>query len=88
LSGWRGLNYDILNGLSFGPAGAMTTDSTNTAGIRLGAVIGIFSVSPTRAGWFPIGSETSVVVTGGSGHLYVAVNDTPCPKRWKAILAW
>jgi hypothetical protein len=44
-------------------------------------------MSPIRADWFPIDSGTSIFVTGGSGHLSVAVNDHPRPKRWKAILS-
>jgi hypothetical protein len=69
-----GLNYDAT-GSEYGFAGAMSTDTTNPAVIRLGAVVGTFSANPTRSDWFLIGLDSTFVVPGGGAHLYVAVND-------------
>ena len=71
-----GLNY--FNGL-YGFAGKMTTDTTDPAVIRLGAVVGTFSTTPGRDDWFLIGLDRTFIVPTGGAHLYVAVNDTDSP---------
>jgi DNA-binding winged helix-turn-helix (wHTH) protein len=60
---------------SFGFAGALTTDTRHPNAIRVGAVVGTFSSTPTRDDWFSIGRGTQVTVPAGGAHLYVAVND-------------
>ena len=72
-----GLNYDSV-GSGFGFAGKMTTDTTDPAIIRDGAVVGTFSATPTRADWFFIGYGGSFTAPA-SGNLYLAVNDSYSP---------
>ena len=70
-----GANYDAT-GSGYGFATKLTTDTTDPAAIRLGAVVGTFSASPVRGDWFLIGNGVTVTVPAGGAHLYVAVNDT------------
>ena len=84
--GGDGINHYVGGGAnfaggSFGPAGAQSTDTTDPATIRLGAVIGTFSPNPTRSDWFLIGYGAIVVVPDTTAHLYVAVNDTYYPNN-------
>jgi hypothetical protein len=73
-----GCNYDVALGGAgaFGPAGAMTTDTTDPGALRFGSVIGTFSPSPGRSDWFLIGLADTVVVPQAGAHLYVAVHDS------------
>jgi hypothetical protein len=74
-----GANFDAT-GSGYAFAGKMTTDTTDPAAIRAGAVVGTFSATPTRADWFLIGLDTTFLVpllpTGAPSHLFVAVNDS------------
>ena len=54
----------------------MTTDTTDPADIRFGAVVGTFSASPSRSDSFYVGYGGSFVVPAGGGDLFLAVNDT------------
>lgn len=75
-----GANYDAVQPANpYGPAGAMTTDTTDPAAIRFGALIGTFSASPSRADWFLVGTGTSIVSPGGT--LYLAINDSFYPNN-------
>ena len=69
-----GANYDTNSG-SYGIAGAQTTDTTSSAAIRFGAVVGTFVGTPARGDWFNVGLSNSVVVPAGGAHLYLAVSD-------------
>jgi len=75
-----GINYDIY-GRVYGPAGALTTDSTRTDAIRFGALIGTFSNTPSRGDWFLIGLGTSVTVPTEGANLYMAVSDSYWPNN-------
>jgi hypothetical protein len=68
--------YDAGGGSGFPFAGKATTDTTDPAGIRDGAVVGTFNPSPANTNWFDIGYGGTFVVPAGGAHLYVAVNDT------------
>ncbi len=70
-----GANYDAT-GSGYGFATKLTTDTTDPAAIRNGAVVGTFSTSPARTDWFLIGNGATLTVPAGGAHLYVAVNDT------------
>jgi hypothetical protein len=70
-----GANYDI-SGSGFPFAGKMTTDTTDTADIRDGAVVGTFSANPARGNWFRVGASGKITVPAGGAHLYLAVNDS------------
>ena len=70
-----GANFD-MTGSGYPFAGKTTTDTTDAAVIRIGAVVGTFSSSPTRADWFFIGKGGTIQVPAGGGHLFVSVNDT------------
>jgi hypothetical protein len=70
-----GLNFDTT-GSGFGFAGKMTTDTSDPAAIRDGAVVGTFSSAPGREDWFVIGLGGQVVIPVGGAHLYLAVNDS------------
>jgi uncharacterized repeat protein (TIGR03803 family) len=68
--------YDAGGGSGFPFAGKATTDTTDPAGIRDGAVVGTFNPSPANTNWFDIGYGGTFVVPAGGAHLYIAVNDT------------
>ncbi|MEP6809491.1 MAG: LamG-like jellyroll fold domain-containing protein [Chthoniobacterales bacterium] len=70
-----GQNFDTT-GAGYGFAGKLTTNTTDPAAIRSGAVVGTFSSTPARADWFLIGNGKTVQVPAGGAHLYVAVNDS------------
>ncbi len=70
-----GLNYDAT-GSGFSFTGKPTTDTTDPAGIRDGAVVGTFNPSPSNTNWFNIGYGGTFTVPAGGAHLYVAVNDS------------
>ena len=70
-----GANYDV-SGSGFPFAGKLTTDTTDPADIRVGAIVGTFSANPTRANWFVIGTSGKITVPSGGAHLYLAGNDT------------
>ena len=70
-----GFNYDVVLP-AYGFAGKQTTDTTDPAAIRLGAVVGTFSATPNRNDWFLIGKSNTVAFPPGGAHLYVAVLDT------------
>ena len=70
-----GLAYDAT-GSGFPFAGKLTTDTTDPAGIRDGAVVGTFNPSPANTNWFYIGYGGTFTVPAGGAHLYVAVNDS------------
>lgn len=59
---------------SFGYAGKKTTDTSDPAAIRLGALVGTFAASPTRDDWFLIGAGTTLTSPGGT--LRVLVNES------------
>jgi hypothetical protein len=70
-----GFNYDIgLPGYGF--AGKLTTDTVDPATIRIGAVVGTFSATPSRNDWFLVGRSNTVAFPSGGAHLYLAVLDT------------
>ncbi len=71
-----GANYTISGGSQFTFAGAQTTDTTNPADIRGGAIVGTFSSAPTIADWFLVGTGGVFTIPAGGAHLYLAVNDT------------
>lgn len=72
-----GLNYVPGHGdISWPVGGKQTTDTTDPATIRFGALIGTFSDSPQREDWFCIGLGTKVTVPDGGRHLYLLVNDS------------
>jgi hypothetical protein len=75
-----GANFDVVANV-FGPAGDMSTDTTDPKTIRLGALIATFSSSPSRSDWFEVGFGTTVVSPSSSDHLYFAVNDTFYPNN-------
>jgi hypothetical protein len=70
-----GANYDV-SGSGFPFAGKLTTDTTDPADVRVGALVGTFSANPSRANWFVIGTSGKVTVPAAGAHLYLAVNDT------------
>ncbi len=70
-----GANYDA-SGSGYPFAGKLTTNTLDSAAIRLGAVVGTFSATPGRADWFFIGYEKTITIPDGGAHLYLAVNDT------------
>ncbi len=70
-----GSNVDV-NGQNFGFAGKQTTDTTDPAAIRLGALVGTFKSQPTNLDWFVIGFGKTVTVPAGGADLYVAFNDS------------
>ena len=70
-----GANYDS-SGTGFPFAGKLTTDTTDPADIRFGAVVGTFSATPGRTDWFYIGNGGTFTAPVGGGELFVAVNDT------------
>jgi hypothetical protein len=77
-----GANTDLsgnygLAGFPF--AGATTTDTTSSTAIRLGALVGTFSLNPARSDWFVLGTSTTLTVPGGGAQLYLAVNDSYSP---------
>ncbi len=71
-----GLNYDHGSGSGWMFAGKQTTDTTDPAAIRAGAIVGTFASSPTRDDWFFIGYGRTVMVPRGGATLYVAVNES------------
>ena len=74
-----GLNYDsTVSSGKYGFTGQQTTDTTNSADIRFGAIVGTFSATPTRTSWFVIGRGATITIpaTEGGSHLYLAVNDS------------
>ena len=73
-----GSNYDF-SGSGYSFAGKVTTDTTDPAAIRAGAVVGTFSATPTRSDWFFIGEDSTITIPAAGDHLYVAVNDTFSP---------
>lgn len=70
-----GSNYDH-SGSGWAFAGKQTTDTTDAAAIRAGAVVGTFVANPVRADWFAIGFGGTFVVPAGGATLYVAVNES------------
>ena len=74
----RGANYD-QNGGVWMFAGKQTTATTDPSAIRGGAVVGTFSVAPTRSDWFLIGYGRTVSVPAGGATLYLAVNEADLP---------
>ena len=50
-------------------ARAQTTNTTNPAAIRLGALVGTFAANPSRADWFLIGPDT----TGGRDSVGIGI---------------
>jgi hypothetical protein len=70
-----GANYDST-GSGFPFAGKLTTDTTDLAAIRAGAVVGTFSATPSRTDWFYIGSGDTFSAPTGGGELFVAVADS------------
>ncbi len=73
-----GENYDPNNKV-YGFAGKQTTDTTDPAAIRLGALVGTFKSQPTNLDWFVIGYGKTLAVPAGGADLYVAVNDSYNP---------
>jgi hypothetical protein len=71
-----GLNYDHGGGSGWMFAGKQTTDTTDSAAIRSGAVVGTFAVNPAREDWFFIGYGRTVTVPAGGATLYLAVNES------------
>ena len=88
LNGGDGVNHFLGGGANYSSgysfAGKQTTDTTDVAAIRLGAVVGTFTPTPSRADWFPIGAGTTVTVPAGAigSHLYLAVNDIYNPDNF------
>lgn len=72
-----GGGYNYFPNYGFGFAGKMTTDTTDPAAIRYGALVGTFSANPTRSDWFLVGTSATIIVPTGGAHLYLAVNDAP-----------
>jgi hypothetical protein len=75
-----GANYDKVS-VSYGIAGAQTTDTTDPSAIRFGAVVGTFSAAPGRGDWFSIGKSNVVTIPTGGAHLYLAINDAFYPNN-------
>ena len=73
-----GENYDPSN-KSYGFAGKQTTDTTDPAAIRFGALVGTFKSQPTNLDWFVIGYSKTLTVPAGGADLYLAVNDSYNP---------
>lgn len=74
-----GANYDTATGTPyghFGFAGKQTTDTTDPAAIRFGAVVYTFSLNPTRDDWHFLGFGGRILVPTGGAHLFLAVNDS------------
>jgi large repetitive protein len=69
-----GANVDP-GGTKFCFAGKQTTDTTDPAAIRCGALVGTFKSQPTNLDWFLIGYGTTLTVPAGGADLYLAVND-------------
>jgi hypothetical protein len=83
-----GGNYDMFNPQGFAPQGAATTDTTDLAALRFGAVAGTFSASPTRSDWFFVGyGGSNFRVPAGGAHLYLVVVDTYYPNNTGSYLA-
>jgi hypothetical protein len=70
-----GANFDTVSTV-FGFAGKMTTDTTDPAAIRFGAVVGTFSPSPSRSDWFHVGYGNTFVVPTGGADLFLAVTNS------------
>jgi len=70
-----GANYDAT-GSGFPFAGKQSTDTTDPADIRFGAIVGTFSANPARGNWFVVGNSAKIKVPSSGGHLYLAVNDS------------
>ncbi len=70
-----GLNVSAT-GADFGFAGKHTTDTTDPAAIRWGALVGTFSQTPAPSDWFLIGAGATITVpqSATASHLYLAVN--------------
>jgi hypothetical protein len=73
-----GANYDF-SGSGWMFAGKQTTDTTDAATIRAGALVGTFVNSPTRDDWFLIGYGGNFTVPTGGATLFVAINDSYSP---------
>ncbi|MCI0744049.1 MAG: hypothetical protein L0Y58_01470 [Verrucomicrobia subdivision 3 bacterium] len=73
-----GLNYAANEDPSFRwpVAGRQTTDTTDSATIRFGAVVGTFKDTPVRQNWFTVGYGTTVTVPHGGAHLYLLINES------------
>lgn len=71
-----GMNYDFGGGSGWTFAGKQTTDTTDPAAIRSGAVVGTFAANPTRSDWFAIGYGGVIAIPPGGAALYVAVNES------------
>ena len=74
-----GENLDVSGTKHFGFAGKQTTDTTDPAAIRLGALVGTFKSQPTNLDWFVIGYGSTIQVPAGGADLYLAVNDSYNP---------
>ncbi len=62
----------------FGFAGPQSTDTTNPATIRFGALVGTFSASPVEnQDWFFVGTSDLLTIPAGGANLYLAVDDDP-----------
>ncbi|MBI5766901.1 MAG: IPT/TIG domain-containing protein [Verrucomicrobia bacterium] len=70
-----GSNYDY-NGTGWVFAGKQTTDTTDPAAIRFGALVGTFAATPGRNDWFYIGYGGLFTVPAGGATLYIAVNES------------
>jgi hypothetical protein len=70
-----GANYDF-SGSGWMFAGKQTTDTTDPAAIRAGALVGTFAASPTRNDWFLIGLGGNFSVPTAGATLFIAVNDS------------
>ena len=73
-----GANYDF-SGSGWMFAGKQTSDTTDPAAIRAGAIVGTFIASPSRGDWFLIGYGGTFSVPTGGANLFVAVNDSYSP---------
>ena len=78
-----GGNYDAFPGSHppFAPQGKPTTDTTDPAAIRFGALAGTFVSNPTATDWFLIGYGGSFLVPVGGGTLQLIVVDTYYPNN-------
>jgi hypothetical protein len=70
-----GANYDF-SGSGWMFAGKQTTDTTDPAATRAGALVGTFVSNPVRSDWFYIGYGGSFAIPTGGANLFVAVNDS------------
>ena len=66
---WQGTVWNSL--------GAQSTNTTNTATIRFGTLVGTFKDTPAAADWFVVGLGTTVTTPVNGGRLYLAVTDCP-----------